>query len=430
MKSSVSGGLRPLLLALLCSIASASCALRDTPAVAPSADQPYLILISIDGFRHDYHDRFPTPALDRLAAHGVRAQSMQPVWPTLTFPNHFSIATGLYPVDHGIVANDFPDAARRSWYHKNDRQSVQDGDWYSGEPIWVAAENAGMTSAAFFFVGSEAAVAGVSPTYWTPFDASISGDTRIEQVLDWLALPASERPQMISLYFEQVDDASHRYGPGSPESIAAIAEVDGWIGRLLDGIDAIAIGPRVHVVVVSDHGQLSYRDDPEPFILSEVIGLDGVTVVDGHSHALLYVAGGDQVHARKLRDAINAKWQHGRAWLRDEAPAEWRVRGSERLGEVLLQADPGYVVVSTERKLPIRNRGTHGWSPGTSEMQGVFIAAGPRLPAGKVLDTVHATDIYPLLLELLGLPDRRDPAPRSPLCELLSSSAACARPGR
>ncbi len=427
-----SGRFRAVLLALLCSIAAASCAHRGAavPAAATPADKPYLILISIDGFRHDYQANYPTPALDRIAANGVRADSMQPVWPTLTFPNHYSIATGLYPIDHGIVANDFRDPQSRDWYHKNERAEVQNGDWYNGEPVWVAAERAGMMAAAYYFVGTEAPVDGVSPSHWRAFDASISGEARIAQALAWLALPEPDRPQLITLYFEQVDDASHRFGPGSPESIAAIAKVDSWIGELLDGIGTDSLGQQVNVVVVSDHGQLRFLDDEPPLVLSEIIGLDGVTVVDGSSFAMLYIKDGNELHARKVRDAINKQWQHGRAYLRDEAPTEWRVTDSKRLGEVLLQADPGFAVVSTPRKLPLKNRGTHGGSPATPQMHGIFLAAGPRLPAGKVVDTISVTDVYPLLLELLNLPDNRESPPPSPLCALLTSRAACAQTGQ
>ena len=149
-------------------------------------DKPYLILISIDGFRWDYQALYKTPALDRLAAGGVRAESLQPVFPTLTFPNHYSIATGLYPANHGIVANDFPDPDSGDWYQYQIARIVQQGRWYGGEPIWVAAEKNGMVSAAFFFVGTEADIGGVPPTYWNRFDANVSGGTRVKQVLKYV----------------------------------------------------------------------------------------------------------------------------------------------------------------------------------------------------------------------------------------------------
>jgi len=160
---------------------------------ADRLDSPYLILISIDGFRWDYPSIYATPALDRLAAGGVRAEAMRPVYPSLTFPNHYSIATGLYPAEHGIVHNHFPNGERDAWYHLWDRSSVEDGRWYGGVPIWVAAEKAGMVSAAYYFVGTEAAIGDVMPSHWYSFDESVPAGARVEQVIDWLQLPADER---------------------------------------------------------------------------------------------------------------------------------------------------------------------------------------------------------------------------------------------
>lgn len=389
--------------------------------------RPYLILISIDGFRHDYQERFPTPALDRIARRGVRAEAMQPVWPTLTFPNHYSIATGLYPAAHGIVANEFADEQRQHWYRYKDRDTVQDGRWYRGVPLWVAAERAGMHSAAFYFVGTEAPVAGISLSHWRTFDASVPGETRIRQALDWLKLPVGERPQVIALYFEQVDEASHRYGPGSAESIAAIARVDGWIGELLDGIEKSGLREQLHIVVVSDHGQGEYRRDVEPLVLSEFLNLEGITVVESGAFAMLYLDEENPARTLQIRDAVNARWQNGHAWLPDEAPDFWHVSNSRRLGDVLLQADAGFAVLSSRELNKKMTPGDHGWSPNMRDMHGIFLAAGPRLPAGRRINTIRVTDVYPLLLELIGLQDTREQPPASPLCDLLEAFAACNR---
>ncbi len=176
-------------------------------------DAPYLILVLIDGFGWDFRQQADTPALDEIAARGVSAQALRPVFPTTTFPNHYSIATGLYPYEHGIVGNSFPNDARTAWYRLSDREAVQDGAWYRGEPIWVTAEKAGLKSAAYYFVGTEAPIAGVLPTYWRSFDADVPGGERVAQVLRWLQLPARHRPHLVTLYFEDVDDAAHATDP-------------------------------------------------------------------------------------------------------------------------------------------------------------------------------------------------------------------------
>jgi predicted AlkP superfamily pyrophosphatase or phosphodiesterase len=204
-------------------------------AAAP-ANNPYLILVSIDGFSPDYLSLYPTPALDRIAAAGVRAESLRPVFPSLTFPNHYSIATGLYPSEHGIVSNRFPDETRRSWYKLSDRDSVEDGRWYGGEPIWVTAEKHGLVSAAYYFVGTEAAIQGVRPSHWNSFDASVPGDERVARVVEWLQWPEDRRPHMITLYFEHVDTAGHEFGRGSPELARAVGAVSEAVRKDADAL--------------------------------------------------------------------------------------------------------------------------------------------------------------------------------------------------
>lgn len=366
--------------------------------------QPYLVLVSIDGFRHDYLDRYPAPALKALASSGIRARALVPAYPTLTFPNHYSIATGLWPANHRIVANNFPGDDRSDWYAYKDRTSVQDGRWYGGEPIWVAAERHGMVSAAFFFVGTEAPVGGVAPTHWNAFDREVPGEARVDQVLAWLSEPPETRPHAIALYFEEVDETSHRYGPGSPESIAAIASVDRHIGRLVGGIEALPVADEVTIMIVSDHGQSSYREDVPPLVLDEVVDLEGFAVVDGGSYAFLFAGDVPAERLAEVRDAINGAWRHGRAWLRSEAPAEWHVTADSLFPEIIVQADPRCGVIASADRDYIMTAGDHGWAPEFPDMHGIFIARGPRLPAERSIDPLSVVDIYPLMREILNLP--------------------------
>jgi predicted AlkP superfamily pyrophosphatase or phosphodiesterase len=373
-------------------------------------DSPYLVLVSIDGFRWDYPSIYATPALDRLAASGVRAESMRPVYPSLTFPNHYSIATGLYPAEHGIVHNDFPNGERNAWYHLRDRSSVEDGRWYGGVPIWVAAEKAGMVSAAYYFVGTEAAIGDVSPSHWYSFDESVPADARVDQVIDWLQLAAEERPHMITLYFEDVDTAGHDFGQGSVELAEAVAQVDASIGRLLDAIDELEIRDKVHVLVVSDHGQTGFVDPDKALILSEHIDLEGLEIVDGGTYASIYQKAPDKVRAAEIRDAINANWSHGSAYLRDEAPEEWRVSDNARFPDIFVAPDLHHAALSVSDKRDKLKLGDHGWDPKHREMHGIFLANGPRLEAGQQIGEISVVDIYPLMLELLQIAnhDERD----------------------
>ena len=363
---------------------------------------PYVVLISIDGFRWDYMDLYPTPALDRIATRGIRAERLIPVYPTLTFPNHYSIATGLYPAGHGIVGNTFPNTDRSAWYSLRDRQAVQDGGWYGGEPVWVAAERSGMVTAAYYFVGTEAPIQDVPMSHWHAFDASVPGEKRVDTVLEWLSLPAQSRPHLVTLYFEHVDTATHRHGPGSRESIASIQDVDRNIGRLLDGIEGLPISDRVYIVVVSDHGQRSKKFE-NIFVIDRHVSLHGVAVVDHGAVAFLYLESGDPARAGDMRDSINAAWQHGTAMLPGDTPQAWQVSG-DRFADLIVQADPGYLVYSSAGKIGRRSLGDHGWAPEDPQMHGVFLASGPRLPDGEVIAPVRAVDVYPLMMEILGLP--------------------------
>lgn len=393
---------RTLLILLFCSSALAA---GSGGVNAPEQrGKPYLVLVSIDGFRWDYQDRYATPALDRIAAKGIRAARMVPVFPTLTFPNHYSIATGLYPAHHGLIGNRFLSRDRKRYYDVADRQAVQDGSWYRGEPVWVAAEKAGMVTAACFFVGTEADIDGVPMTYWKAYDEAVPGDERVMQVLDWLAMPADRRPHFITLYFEDVDKASHHAGPDTPASIAAIGKADGYLAELMAGIDALPIASDVYVVVVSDHGQAARKDDEQPFIIDTVVDMNGMFVVDHGAVAFVYLPEPDRSRALSVRDAINRSWTHGKAMLREDAPASWHVDEAAGFADIIVQADPQYLVFSSAERVTTASRGDHGWPREFEAMHGIFLAAGPRLPMGRKIGAIEAVDIYPLLMKILELP--------------------------
>jgi predicted AlkP superfamily pyrophosphatase or phosphodiesterase len=369
-------------------------------------DKPYLVLISIDGFRWDYPARYDMPALSRIIAEGVKAEAMIPVFPTLTFPNHFSIATGLYPARHGLVGNRFPSVDRQKLYSLSDRSSVEDGSWYSGEPIWVAAERAGMVSAAFFFVGTEAPVDGIQPSHWHSYDESISGARRVDQAIEWLSMPAQQRPHLVTLYFEDVDDASHDNGVDSVDNRRAAERVDRYLSRLLDGLEALPFADEITLMIVSDHGQAPYRSNAEHFVISDVVDLTGVQSVDHGPVSFLYFDEPDSVRAEEMVARINDRWARGQAITRIDAPPRWHLNNAARVADVIVQADPGAAVAASRDWMPTLSKGDHGWAPEFKDMHGIFIARGPRLPQGRNTGPIVAVDVYPLMLEILELPQR------------------------
>ena len=189
-----------------------------------------------------------------MIARGVRAESLRPVFPAITFPNHYSLVTGLYPGHHGIVENAFFDPVRNGAYSFRNEATVTDGTWYGGEPIWVTGESQGMVTACFFWPGSEAAIKGVRPTFWNKYDGTVSNANRIATVLDWLRLPDTRRPHLITLYFSDIDSASHRGPVDGPDVEKAVMAMDAALGTLLDGIEALPNRDRVILLLTSDHG--------------------------------------------------------------------------------------------------------------------------------------------------------------------------------
>jgi predicted AlkP superfamily pyrophosphatase or phosphodiesterase len=366
-------------------------------------NKPYLILISFDGFRPDYLDRFDLPNFKRLGERGARAAAMIPVFPSLTFPNHYSLVTGLHPEHHGIIENTFFDPDRNQTYSIRDDATVADGTWYRGEPIWVTAEAQGMVAACFFWPGSEAAIKGVRPTLWNKYDGAIANNARVDTVLEWLRLPAERRPHLVTLYFSDMDSVSHRNALDSSAIEAAARSLDHALGALLDGIDALPIKDRIYVLATSDHGMVE-TSASRAVMLGSLIDLDSVKVsFDGPVSGLHVKAGTPE--ARHVRDQINSRLQHGRAYLRQEVPEKHRFRADPRIGDVVVIMDESWTLVGIPPIAGlIRDRwGAHGWDPALPSMQAMFIISGPDIRGGVTIPAVHNVDVYPLMTELLGL---------------------------
>lgn len=368
-------------------------------------DAPYVVMLSLDGFRADYLRRYPTPALQRLAAEGVRASRMIPVFPSKTFPAHYTIATGMYAEHHGLVGNRFWDPDRGETYDTGDRSKVEDGTWYRGEPIWVTAEKQGMLSGSYFFVGSEADVEGVRPTYWHRYDKSVPDAARVDSVLAWLALPPEQRPHMITLYFSDLDDAGHRYGPISPEVKAAVGTVDTQLVRLLDGIDALPFHDQVYVVVVSDHGMMRARASrAQPVDLSL---FPGVRMVTSGPYASIVVDEGGPERVQAVRDSLRAMLPRADVWLRQDVPERFHYSSDPRIGDIVILARPGYLVVPSDQ-VPNQDVFTHGWDNRDTRMGAVFLARGPGIAPRQRIGAFESVNVYPFLAHVLGLEPNPD----------------------
>ena len=401
-----------LLVALVVAVLSLALAFT-APAAADSPAAP-LLLISIDGFRWDYLDRHPAPALRRLATEGVAARSLIPVFPSKTFPNHYTIVTGLYPEHHGIVDNTMADA-KLGRFSLSDRDSVSDGRWWGGEPIWVTAQRQGLLSATCFWPGSEAEIAGVRPTYWMKYDAALDGDARVRTVLDWLDLPAERRPSVLTLYWSDIDSAAHRSGPDSKDVAAAIERVDGWMALLIEGLEQRGLYDRINIVVVSDHGMAS-TPAAQTIYLEDYVDLDGVEITGGTPTLLLRPP---PERVEDIRGKLARAHSALSVWRREKTPKPWHYRDNPRIPPLLVAADEGWNLRARHESaagdggstLP-PPLGMHGYDPRLPSMQGILIGHGPGLASRTRTGSIENVHLYELMCRLLG--DRAGAKRRQP----------------
>jgi predicted AlkP superfamily pyrophosphatase or phosphodiesterase len=372
-------------------------------AVGQSAASPILILISFDGFRWDYIERGESPHLQALAARGVRSKGLIPSFPSFTYPNHYTIVTGLYPSHHGIVANNIADPEWPERFSMSSRTS-RDARWWGGEPIWVTAMRRGMRAASVFWPGSETPVGGAWLNEWVAFDDEMPNVDRVNHVLDWLAWPAADRPSMLSLYFSETDHVGHDYGPDTPEILEAIRHEDAALGLLESGLRQLNLLDRTTLVAVSDHG-MAPLSDRRVIFLDDYIDLSRVDVIEWGELLQMKPRTGS---AAEIHEALRGKHPALTMFLKDHAPARFHYSGSDRIAPILGLASEGWEVTSHARwanDLERRRKrgGTHGYDPRLQSMHGLFVAAGPRVRQGFVAPEFENIHIYNFLCGVLGL---------------------------
>ena len=395
----------PLFLILCAGLAGLLLPSCTSRPAAPAAPIP-LILISIDGFRWDYLDRYDAPVLRQLAAGGVRAKRMNPSFPSKTFPNHYTLVTGLRPEHHGLVGNWFWDPALGEMFSM---AKTEEKWWSGGEPVWITAERQGVRSACFFWPGSETAHHGIRPTLYKPFDGKMPSRARVDGLLAWLDLPPAQRPQLATLYFDIVDHAGHQFGPEAPETRAAVKEADDAVGRLLAGLTARGRRDQVNLVVVADHG-MSECSPEQVVFLDDLMDLKTVQVEQTGPYGGVRPKPGT-VTAAQLVASIRAQAPpQVKVYLREEVPAHLHYRASDRISPVVLICDDHWNLeqkTGWPNRVLTYSRGTHGWDPETTNMGALFVAQGPAFRRGAVLEAFDNIHVYNLLCAVLGL----NPAP-------------------
>ncbi len=372
----------------------------NNPYVHDIPKEQYVVMLSLDGCRWDYPQMADMPNLESLARKGVKLESLQPAFPSKTFPNHYSMATGLYPDHHGIVQNTFYDPDMDAYYKIRDRKAVENGDFYGGEPIWVTAENQGVKAASFFWVGSEAPIKGVYPSRWKTYDHNFPYAARVDTVISWLQLPEQERPRLITWYYPEPDGVGHRYSPESQEVKNELVYLDSLIGDFLTKLAALPIADQVNVIVTSDHGmaritgdKVIYFDDyVQSTWLDTALGSNPIWMFDPKE-------GFEDSVLTGLRRA-----EHLSVWEKDSIPENLHFGTNSRVMDIVAAPDINWSVGWRKRELPLDFvGGTHGFDPHYKEMHAIFYAAGPAFKIGYVHPTVENVNLYPLIAKILNL---------------------------
>jgi predicted AlkP superfamily pyrophosphatase or phosphodiesterase len=369
---------------------------------AQPARPSYVLMVSFDGFRYDYVETFQLPNFQAFIRSGAAAEGLIPSFPSKTFPNHYTLVTGLYPGHHGLVDNAFYDRALDVRYGMRDRERVENAVFYGGTPLWQLAQQQGLKSASYFWVGSEAPVQGQYPTYYLRYEEEVPNRNRINQVIDWLSLPKEERPHFITLYFSLVDTEGHNTGTQSEALKQTLTEADQLLGYLMEAIKNINLP--VNVILVSDHGMLELPQEEKTYItLSEIMDVkrSSVSLVNGGTQVHLYTDNVDSVYTALKRVARNFS-----VYRKTDMPGHWHYT-HDRVGDVLLTADPGFYFQVNARnltnvKFPVF--GVHGYDAyQVKEMNGIFYASGPNIKPGATVKAFENVHVYPFVARLLGL---------------------------
>lgn len=360
-----------------------------------------VLLVSFDGFMNEYIDRNPTPNFDRMIAGGVKAEHMIPVFPTKTFPNHYSQVTGLLAENHGIIANSFPDDSLNAEFSYGPPDSTpNDERWWGGEPIWITAELQGKTSATMFWPGSEASINGVQSTKWKPYDGSVDNYSRIDSVMSWLDPEGDINADLSTLYFSHVDSRGHSYGPGSPEVDRAVMNADSLAGYLWSKIDSLNLRDQLNVIFVSDHG-MAEPNEEQVIFLDELIDLDSVEMIEYNPVAMMKP---DEGMTEQIYNTLKQNEENYRVFLKDELPDEYGFTDHYRIPEIIMIVDVPYTITRREyfkdRGVPA---GTHGYDHKAPEMASIFIASGPAFQSGMISEPVSALNLYELMAYILEL---------------------------
>ncbi|MCG8591547.1 MAG: alkaline phosphatase family protein [Proteobacteria bacterium] len=377
-----------LVAALACALFGGTAGCRDAPET-PS----HVIVLSLDGLRHDAADTPGLAGLARMQREGARAERLTPVMPSTTFPNHVALATGTFADRHGIVDNRFLDRKRGLFAYEND------ASWLEAEPIWVAAERQGVRSAVFFWVGSESDWQGIGASdRRAPFDGAVGEDEKVDQILRWLDRPPPARPRLILSWWHGTDQVAHRRGADHPDVARQLAAQDRALARLLLGLDLREAWAFTTVLVVSDHGMTNVHESVSVEIPLREAGI-AAEVVGGPAVAHVFLEDASDLEgARAVLKGVAGVEVHDPTTL----PARWRLGHPDRTGDLIAVTSPPRTFVRPPKEGRF-TLGMHGYDPELPDMGGSFLAVGRGVSPGTRLQRVHATQVAATVARLLDI---------------------------
>ena len=365
--------------------------------------KPYVILISADGFRSDYAKKYNAKNLLKIAEDGVSAKALIPSFPTITFPNHWSLITGLYPAHHGLIDNFFYDYKKQEFYKMSSQENAEDGTWYGGTPLWSLAEKQGTLSASMMWVGSASDAGGIRPTYYYHYHEKFSPDEKVEKVIDWLQLPEDRRPHFISLYFPEVDGAGHRFGPDSPEAEKSVHLVDDAVGLLIKKVNELGL-KNVNFIFVADHGMVKV-DVENPLEIPEML-FDKKRFDFYNAQTLMRVVVKNPAEVKSVyKELKKNKTADYDVFLDKRFPKKLHFSPKNdrynRIGQILLVPKAPRIFLEKGKKTYL---GKHGYSPyEVPEMKAAFIALGPAFKQNTKVGEFQNVNVYPIVADILNL---------------------------
>ena len=357
----------------------------------------YSVIISLDGLRWDYLDTYDVPFLNMMAREGVKAV-MQPSFPSKTFPNHYTLAMGLTPDHHGIIANNFWDREKGVEFSLSNKVTRADGSYYGGDPVWLTAKHQGVKTATVFWVGSDVAINDEHPTYWRDYQTEqLDYEDRIDEVIRLLNLPEKDRPHLVMAYFEEPDRSGHNYGPLNSMTRRAMENMDRLISTLWSRILLLPFADKVNLIVTGDHGMASV--DPKRFVdIDDVLPERWYDRFCNDYPTLIYASAPQYIDS--IFDALQGV-DHIRAWKKGEMPDYLGYGTNKNMGDVIVLPDVGWLFSNKPSKT---QRGSHGFDHTAADMQVGFRAMGPDFKVGyEKQERFRNVCIYPLLCHLLGV---------------------------